>query len=46
MVSLIHPYGVKAILTTFTVAYGNEAVPLISEWRPFNATEQFPRKWR
>ncbi|WP_214471580.1 hypothetical protein [Mesorhizobium sp. dw_380] len=40
LVSLVHPYGVKAILATFTVAYGNEAVPLILEWRPFNAQEQ------
>ncbi|QND58558.1 hypothetical protein [Mesorhizobium huakuii] len=40
LVSLLHPYGVKAILATFTVAYGNEAVPLILEWRPFNAQEQ------
>lgn len=39
LVSLMHPYGVKAILATFTVAYGNEAVPLILEWRPFNAQE-------
>ncbi|MBZ9992554.1 hypothetical protein [Mesorhizobium sp. BH1-1-4] len=38
--SLIHPYGVKAILATFTVASGNEAVSLIQEWRPFNASEQ------
>lgn len=40
LVSLMHPYGVKAILATLTVAYGNEAVPLILEWRPFNAQEQ------
>lgn len=40
LVSLIHPYGVKSILATLTVAYGNEAVPLILEWRPFNAQEQ------
>lgn len=40
LVSLIHPYGVKAILATLTVAYGNEAVPLILEWRPFNAQEE------
>ncbi|TPM39009.1 hypothetical protein [Mesorhizobium sp. B2-3-4] len=39
LASLIHPYGVKAILATFTVASGNEAVPLIQEWRPFNAYE-------
>jgi hypothetical protein len=40
LVSLLNPYGVKAILATFTVAYGNEAVPLIVEWQPFNAPEQ------
>ncbi|CCV16185.1 hypothetical protein [Mesorhizobium sp. STM 4661] len=40
LVSLINPYGIKAILATFTVAYGNEAVPLIVEWRPFDASDQ------
>jgi hypothetical protein len=44
LVSLLHPYGIKAILATFTVAYGNEAVPLITEWRAFNATEQLPQE--
>ena len=39
LVSLIHPYGVQAILATFAVAYGNEAVSLIAEWRPFNAQD-------
>jgi hypothetical protein len=38
LVSLINPYGIKAILATFTVAYGNEAVPYINEWRPFAAS--------
>ncbi|MES0152256.1 hypothetical protein NKJ81_01540 [Mesorhizobium sp. M0018] len=37
LVSLLNPYGVKAILATFTVAYGNEAVPYIAEWQPFDA---------
>jgi len=37
LVSLVNPYGIKAILATFTVAGANEAVPLIIEWRPFNA---------
>jgi hypothetical protein len=37
LVTLINPYGVKAILATFTVASGNEAVARISEWNPFNA---------
>jgi hypothetical protein len=44
LVSMIHPYGVKAILATLTVAYGNEAVPLILEWRPFNAQEHFSQE--
>ncbi|WP_095084263.1 hypothetical protein [Mesorhizobium sophorae] len=39
LVSLIHPYGVHAILATFAVAYGNEAVSLIVEWRPFNVQD-------
>jgi hypothetical protein len=37
LVTLINPYGVKAILATFTVASGNEAVAYIGEWNPFNA---------
>ncbi|MER9236582.1 hypothetical protein NKI56_31970 [Mesorhizobium sp. M0622] len=38
LVSLLNPYGIKAILATFTVAYGNEAVPYITEWQPFDAS--------
>jgi hypothetical protein len=37
LVTLIHPYGYQAILATWTVVGPNEAVPLISEWQPFNA---------
>jgi hypothetical protein len=37
LVTLINPYGIKAILATFTVASGNEAVAQISEWSPLNA---------
>ncbi|WP_374331482.1 hypothetical protein [Aestuariivirga sp.] len=37
VVSMIHPYGWRAIWATWTLAGGNEAVPLISEWQPFNA---------
>lgn len=37
LVTMINPYGAKAILATFTVASGNEAVAHISEWNPFNA---------
>ena len=39
LVSLIHPYGVQAILATLSVASGNEAVSLITEWRAFNAQD-------
>ena len=39
LVTLLNPYGIKAILATFTVAYGNEAVPFITEWQPFNASD-------
>ncbi|WNJ93218.1 hypothetical protein [Bosea sp. 685] len=38
LVSLVNPYGLKAILATFAVAGANEAVPLIMEWQPFNAS--------
>lgn len=37
LVTMINPYGLKAILATFTVASGNEAVAYINEWSPFNA---------
>jgi len=40
LVTLVHPYGVKAILATFTVASGNEAVPMIGEWVAFDASAQ------
>ena len=39
LVTLLNPYGVNAILATLTVAYGNEAVPYIAEWQPFNAAD-------
>jgi len=38
VIALFNPYGVKAILATFTVAYGNEAVGLIREWGAFDAS--------
>ena len=42
LVTMINPYGFQAILATFSVASGNEAVPLIQEWQPFNArTDRF-----
>ena len=44
VVSLLNPYGIKAILATFTVAYGNEAVPFIIEWQPFDASQAASRR--
>lgn len=41
LVTLLNPYGIKAILATFTVAYGNEAVAYIDEWRPFNPSNSY-----
>lgn len=40
-VTMINPYGFNAILATFTVVSGNEAVSIISEWQPFNARVDF-----
>lgn len=37
--SCIHPYGWKALLATWWLAGGNEAIPLITEWQPFNAQD-------
>lgn len=39
LVSMIHPYGWHAIWATWSLAGGNEAVPLITEWQPFNAQD-------
>ncbi len=39
--TLLNPYGIKAILATFTVAYGNEAVAYIDEWQPFNPSNSY-----
>ncbi|QND55099.1 hypothetical protein HB779_24915 (plasmid) [Phyllobacterium sp. 628] len=39
VVTLLNPYGIKAILATFSVASGNEAVSFITEWQAFNASE-------
>lgn len=41
LVTLIHPYTYKAMLATWLVVGPNEAVPLIDEWRPFDAQEQW-----
>jgi hypothetical protein len=41
LVTLLNPYGFKAILATLTVAYGNEAVAYIDEWQPFNASDSY-----
>lgn len=37
LVTVVHPYGVDAILATFTIAVGNAAVPYVGEWDPFDA---------
>lgn len=37
LVTLLHPYFWNAILATWTVMGPNASVPLINEWRPFNA---------
>lgn len=37
LITLIHPYSWQAMFATFSVAIGNEAVPEIGEWQPFNA---------
>lgn len=39
LVTLLNPHGVKAIIATFAMANGNEAVPYIEEWQAFNAAE-------
>lgn len=36
LASLVNPYGIQAILATFTVMGGNEAVQYIGEWQPFS----------
>lgn len=38
-VTLIHPYGYKALLATVWLANGNEAVDLIMEWNAFDLKE-------
>ena len=44
LVTLIHPYTYQAMLATFTVMGSNEAVPLITEWFPFNAQSDYPQE--
>jgi hypothetical protein len=36
---LINPYGAQVIPLIFGVMSGHEGIPLIGEWRPFNARE-------
>jgi hypothetical protein len=45
LASLLNPYGYKAILATFTVSHGNEAVPHIGEWQPFDASVDYLQEW-
>ena len=40
LVTLIHPYTYQAMLATWLVVGPNDAVPLIDEWRPFDAQAQ------
>lgn len=40
LVTLLHPYGIRAILATFTIAVDNPAVPFIREWDAFNARSE------
>ena len=40
-VTLLNPYGYQAALLTFQMAGGNEAVPFIAEWLPFNPRTNF-----
>ncbi len=40
VVTLIHPYTYHAMLATWLVVGPNEAVPLIDEWKPFDAQTQ------
>lgn len=43
LVTLIHPYSWQAMFSTLTVVAGNETVPLITEWQPFNAQTDLPQ---
>lgn len=40
LVTLLHPYGWKALLATWFVLGPNEAVPMIGEWQPFTAPNE------
>ena len=41
LVTLIHPYGYKAMLATWLVVGPNEAVGVVNEWQPFNAKDHW-----
>ncbi len=36
---LIHPYGIEPLLFAMHLSLGNDWVPMISEWLPFNASD-------
>jgi len=40
LTAIIHPYGIKSIWSTITIAQ-SEALPYISEWRAFSAPEDW-----
>ncbi len=40
LTAIIHPYGIKSIWSTITIAQ-SEALPYISEWRAFSASEDW-----
>ena len=44
VVTLFHPYTYQATLMTFSMLSANEAVPLITEWKPFNAQTYVPEE--
>ena len=37
---LIHPYGIEPLLFAVQMSLGNDWVPMISEWLPFNARDK------
>ncbi|MHA7872440.1 MAG: hypothetical protein ACX939_08835 [Hyphococcus sp.] len=40
LAAMVHPYGFESIWSTVTIVE-SEALPYITEWRPFSATEDF-----
>lgn len=44
LAAMAHPYGWNAILATWWFAGGNEAMPLVAEWQPFDAPAMWPQE--